>query len=113
MRLLIVTECCNHTILYGSLKSTFCVRVNLVTNRTGVVFFITCGKTGCCNCSSLCQIMSTNKFINRSIFVTLSVAHSTFFMLKTGSVYGRLEINYPFVVVIDYFLFYLCIIITS
>ena len=96
-----MTGSCDYAILYGSFESTLCIGVNLITDRTHVIFLATRGETGCSDCFCLYKIVGANKLIYNSVFVALFVANGTFLVLNTFGVKSGLRVNYPLIIVDD------------
>ena len=97
----VVTERIDYAILCGGKKSTFCIGVDLVADRTGVVFSVTRSCAGCGNRFCFCKIVSTSQLIYGSVFIASYVANRTFLVLDAFTVKGRLHVNYPDVIMTE------------
>ena len=94
-----VADLSNYASLRGGFKSTLCIGVDLFANRTSVIFLVTGSFAGRLRCFCFCELVGTSQHINGSVFVALSVANCTFLVLDTFVVNGRLNVNYPFIIV--------------
>ena len=92
-----VSERIDYASLNSGFKSTLFVGVNVVANRTSVIFLVTCSSAGCRSCFFLYKLVGT--IYSGSVFVALAVANCTFLVLDTVVIIGRLSIDYPFIVV--------------
>ena len=88
-------------ICYSGFEISVFIEVNLLAERTSVVFPIALSGTGCSDRFCLYELMVTSKLFDGSVLVARFVANGTFLVFNAFGIKSRIRINYPLIVVDD------------